>query len=276
MVTLNGKVVIVTGASAGIGKSAAHEFAKQGARVVLAARRADVLEEVRNELAQYGDAILPVPADVVNEEDLQNLIRKTIETFGVIDVLVNNAGISLGGPFHQNDPAQIRKMVEINVYAPMRLTQLVLPFMLERKEGHIVNVGSTAGLMLSPGQTAYAPTRSAVIAFSHALRRELDGSGVRVSMVLPGFTRTAMLERMPEEEMRAAGLLNRFVTLDDPEIPARAIVDAVIRNRDQILLGGIQHWVGDKVHRLSPKLLDWNFRIFMDKDKIVQVFKDLG
>ena len=276
MYSLNGKVVIVTGASSGIGKATAHAFAAQGARVVLVARRANILAEVKEELEPYGHPLLVVPTNVVEEEALQNLCHTVMQTFGQIDVLVNNAGISIGGAFEEQDAAIIRKMVEVNVYAPMRLTQIVLPLMLARKQGHIVNVGSVAGLVPSPGQVSYAPTRSAVISFSHALRRELAGSGVRVSMVLPGWTRTAMLEKMDLAEARASQALSPFMTLDDPAVPAQAIVDAVIHNRYRVRLGGSHFLLGDVMQRLSPRLTDWYIRTFIDTDKVVRVMKDLG
>ena len=276
MYSLNGKVVIVTGASSGIGKATVHAFAAQGAKVVLVARWANVLAEVKEELEQYEQPTLVVPTDVVQEEALQNLYHTVVQTFGTIDVLVNNAGISIGGAFQEQDAATIRKMVEINVYAPMRLTQLVLPLMLERQQGHIVNVGSVAGLVPSPGQVAYTPTRSAAISFSHALRRELAGSGVNVSMVLPGWTRTAMLEKMDLAKARSAQALSPFMTLDDPAVPARAIVDAVVHHRYRVRLGGCHFLLGDVMQRLSPKLIDWYLRIFVDAEKVVQVMKDLG
>jgi short-subunit dehydrogenase len=277
MDSLNNKVVIITGASSGIGKAAAHEFAKQGARVVLVARRADILSDVKKELVQYGREILSVPADISNEEDLQNLVQTVIQTFGVVDVLVNNAGVSMGGDFCEHDANDLKKMVEINLYAPMRLTQLILPLMLARKQGHIINVTSVAGIVLSPGQTAYASTRSGLTAFSHALRREVAGSGVRVSIILPGWTKTQMLEKMDLEKMRDAKLLNPFTTLDDPQVPARAIVDAALHNRKQVLLGGIQVRVGDLMTRLSPiRITDWFYRVLMNKEKLIAVMKDLG
>jgi short-subunit dehydrogenase len=134
-----------------------------------------------------------------------------------------------------------------------------------------------AGIVLSPGQTAYASTRSGLTAFSHALRREVAGSGVRVSIILPGWTKTQMLEKMDLEKMRDAKLLNPFTTLDDPQVPARAIVDAALHNRKQVLLGGIQVRVGDLMTRLSPiRITDWFYRVLMNKEKLIAVMKDLG
>jgi short-subunit dehydrogenase len=277
MFPLKDKVVIITGASSGIGRATAHAFAAHGSRIVLVARRAHLLEEVQKELAQHGNrSTLSVPTDIVIEDDLQNLYNIVIREFGTIDVLVNNAGVAVGGAFQHQDYDQVRKMVEINVFAPMRLTQLVLPLMLERNQGHIVNVGSMAGLMHSPGQTSYAPTRSAIISFSHVLRREIAGSKVRVSLVLPGLTRTAMLEKMDVDEMRKSKILMPFTNLDDPSVPANAIVNAVIKNRLQVPLGGIQYLLGDFLHRLSPRAMDWFYRVFMHTDKVVQVMKNLG
>jgi NADP-dependent 3-hydroxy acid dehydrogenase YdfG len=274
--SLDDKVVIITGASAGIGRATAHAFAAAGCQVVLVARRAEVLTEVKAELIRYGKPVLAVPTDIVREDGVQALVRTVNQTFGRIDVLVNNAGLSRGGALQQAGPDQIHQMVELNVYAPMRLTQCVLPQMLKQKQGHIVNVSSVAGVVAAPGQVAYAATRAAVITFSHALRRELDGSGVRVSVVLPGWTRTAMLEKMPESDLRAAGLLNAWITLDPPEVPARAMVDAVRYNRYQVMLGGPQFFVGDIMHRISPRLMDLYYRWFVDKPKWLKILENLG
>ncbi len=275
-VSLLDKVALITGASSGIGKATAHAFAAAGAAVVLAARRADLLEQVKAELAAYGKPVLAVPTDIVQEADLQTLRQSIADAFGRLDVLVNNAGLSLGGPLQESDANAIHSMVELNVYATIRVTQVFLPQMLALRQGHIVNISSVAGLIHSPGQAAYAATRGAVIDFSHALRRELAGSGVRVSVVLPGWTRTPMIEKMDLRLMRAAGIMPPQTTLDNAEVPARAIVDAVSENRSQVTLGGLGFAFGSLMHRLSPSLLDWYYRFFTNKPKMLQVLKDLG
>lgn len=276
MDSLDNKVVIVTGASSGIGKATAHAFAARGCRVVLVARRVDVLAEAENELAPYGKHTLAIPTDITQEDDIQTLYKTVMQVFGRIDVLVNNAGVSMGGALTQLDHEKMRKMVELNVYAPMRLTQVALPIMLEQKQGHIVNVSSVGGLVPWPGQTAYAATRSALITFSHALRREVAGTGVQVSIILPGWTRTPMIENLSLAELRSAGILMPQMTVDEPKIPAQAIVDAVQHNRRQVILGGPPYLWANMADRLSPWLLDMYCQWFVNKEDITRVIQGLG
>lgn len=276
MISLENQVVIITGTSSGIGRATAVEFAKAGAQVVSVARRAELLTELEKELAQFGKPVLSVPADLTKDEDQEKLVETVLQAYGRVDVLVNNAGLSIGGPFAEQDPAIVRQMVSLNVYAPLRLTQLVLPAMLKRKQGQIVNVASVAGIAYSPGQCTYAPTRAAIVAFSKGLRRELAGTGVRVSYVLPGWTATAMLEKMPLEKMRANGLLPPFTRVDPPEVPARAILEVVQRQRPAIQLGGLGFVMADFSERLSPLLTDWLMGLLFEKEKLLHGMKDLG
>src|SRR5262245_30736039 len=130
--SLTRQVVVITGASSGIGRAAAHAFAQAGASVALVARRPEALAAVEAELGCYGVETLVVPADVTRSEELERLVEKVLGTFGRIDVLVNNAGISRGGSFITLEPDDLRQLLLTNVYGPLRLTQLVLPCMLRR------------------------------------------------------------------------------------------------------------------------------------------------
>ena len=271
---LTGKVVLVTGASSGIGRAAALAFAGAGACPVLVARRREVLEQVQQ--AMPGTASLVVPADVTRSEDLHAVVAQALARFGRIDVLVNNAGLSMGGPLQDLDPQGLRQMLDVNVYGPLRLAQLVLPVMLSQGRGQIVNVSSVAGALNSPGHTAYAATRAAVIAFSEALRRELAGTGVKVSLVLPGWTRTAMVSHITEQALRQARLLTPLSTFDEPEVPARAILDCVRYGRQQVVLGGLQYRFGILVERWAPWLMDWIYRHYFNREMLVRVLRDLG
>lgn len=276
MYSLDDKIVLVTGASSGIGRATARAFAAAGAHLVLVARRAAVLEEVKEELAQYGKSVLVVPTDLTREDDLQRLYETLVQTYARIDVLVNNAGMSVGGELEQQDADKMRQMVLLNVYAPMRLTQLLLPLMLAQRQGHIVNISSVAGVTLSPGIASYSATRSAMLAFSQSLRREVSGRGVRVSTVLPGWTATAMTQKMDFDAMSASGVLPPLSRVADPAVPARAIVNVVRYNRPRVVLGGLLFLLASVFGGISPLFLDGYYFLFFNKQKALEVLRNFG
>lgn len=276
-VSLKNKVVIVTGASAGIGRSAAHLFAEAGSCVVLVARRMEALNSLKEELTVFGSqASLAVSADVAKDQDLQRLYETVMAHYGRIDVLVNNAGVALGGALVDYDPERIRQVLAVNLYGPIRLTQLVLPVMLKQQGGHIVNVSSPAGVLALPGETVYNASRSGLTTFSESLRRELAGKGVEVSVVLPGWTRTEMIEQMDEQRLRKAGLLMPLMTIDDPRMPAQAILDCVRYKRRRVLLGGLAFHLVDSLGRIMPQGLDCYLHYFMNTEQVCAVMRDLG
>ncbi|MBP7686909.1 MAG: SDR family NAD(P)-dependent oxidoreductase [Thermoflexales bacterium] len=279
-IDLRGNVVIITGASAGIGRATARAFAAQGASVVLVARRADVLAEVAAELthdfAVHPETLLCIPADVTSAADLPRIIADTLHHFGRIDVLVNNAGLSLGGPLESQAESALRRLIDVNIYGPLRLTQLALPIMLKQRSGHIVNVSSMMGVLEPPGATTYTATRSAIRGFSRALRREVAGTGVHVSTVFPGWTKTAMTDKLNLAQLHAAGLLGPLITVDDAAKPAQAIVDAVRFRRDEVLLGGLHMTIGGRLVGLSSKLTDLYYRWFVNRAAALEAMRDLG
>jgi short-subunit dehydrogenase len=188
-----GKVVIVTGASSGIGEATAREFAKVGAKVVLAARRVDRLESLAKEITEMRtDAeALVVQADLSKLEDIQSLITKTLEKFGRIDVLVNNAGFGRLDWLENLDPVKdIQSQFDVNVLGVIQTTRQALPVMIKQRSGHIINMCSMAGLVATPTYTIYAACKHAVHGFSEALRREVKPWGIDVSMIYPGGVTT--------------------------------------------------------------------------------------
>jgi NAD(P)-dependent dehydrogenase (short-subunit alcohol dehydrogenase family) len=183
---LTGKVVIVTGASSGIGEATARLAHHQGARVVLAGRRVDRLTLLREQLP----GSLAVPTDVTDSAQIVRLRDRALQEFGSVDVLVNNAGQGLHVPLLEVDSDDFRAVLELNVLAPLAMMQAVLPAMTRQGAGSIVNVSSGTSLMVLPGLGAYAATKSALNMLSKVAREEFAPAGVVVSLVYPGITKS--------------------------------------------------------------------------------------
>jgi short-subunit dehydrogenase len=186
LIDLAGKSVIVTGASSGIGASTARLLHAAGAHPVLAARRADRLAALSEEL----DGALAVPTDVTDPAQVHGLVAATLDRYQRIDGLVNNAGASLHGPLAQVDPAGFSQILQLNVASLLTMTQAVLPAMRQQGFGRIVNISSGTTRRVAVGVGAYAATKSAVNMLSAVLRQELAGDGITVSLLLPSITAT--------------------------------------------------------------------------------------
>ncbi len=186
---MENKVVIITGASSGIGAATALRLAREGMRLTLAARRLDRLEQAAEQARALGGEALPLQVDVCNPDDISRMVQGTFERWGRIDVLINNAGVGSGGQsLMEITPDEIRRRIHTNLIAVIECAQAVLPVMLRQQAGQIINVSSIAGLVAAPGSGVYPAGKFGVIGFSDALRRDLRGSGVRVSTFCPGFT----------------------------------------------------------------------------------------
>jgi short-subunit dehydrogenase len=217
---LSGRVVVVTGASSGIGEQAATAFARRGAKVVLAARRLDRLEELAHRIERAGGRALAIRCDVADHEQLDRLPGVVQEAFGPTDVLVNNAGVPGGGDLIELTHEEIDNVVRVNLLGVMHGTRAFLPGMLRRGNGHVVNVASLAGRFATPGAAVYSATKHAVVAFSEALNVSSRKRGVLVTAVNPGFVptegfpnadRPSMLTLTPE---RVADTIVRVVRED--------------------------------------------------------------
>lgn len=248
----SGQVVLITGASSGIGAAAAREFACTGARLALTARRVERLEALAHEL---GPAALPVPADLTRRNERERLVAETLAYFGQIDVLINNAGLGRLGWLETLTVEEIEAQVNVNLLALMDLTRLVLPTMLARRSGHIVNIASLAGHIGSPTYAVYCATKFGVRGFSEALQREVTPFGVRVSLISPGgIAGTEFGER--------AGLQRR-TRLTTPrglqptaEDVARAVAGVVRQPRREVILPWLLR-VAVWINRVFPTLTDW-------------------
>ena len=184
---LRGRNAIVTGASAGLGVCVARALAHEGMNLVLAARSVEALECVAVEMRGLGVKAIAVPTDVSDEEHLQRLVQCARDEFGAIDVLVNNAGIEAFRNYHEIDPVEIRRTVDVNLTAALLLTRYVLPHMLQAGRGHIVNMASIAGKHGPAYGAAYGASKAGLIAFAQALRGEYHGRGISASAICPGF-----------------------------------------------------------------------------------------
>ncbi len=194
MRTLAGQVIIITGASSGIGEATARRLAHGGANVVISARRPDRLAALAQELDPTGTKVLAVAGDITSDADRHKLVAATLAKFGRIDGLVNNAGYGTRGPVEIVPVDSMRKNFETNLFSLIALTQLVLPAMRERGDGCIVNIGSVAGKIARPLSSIYDATKHALEAITDGLRGELKPFGVRVTLIRPGFILTEFVD----------------------------------------------------------------------------------
>lgn len=247
---LHGRVVVVTGASAGIGEATAIAFAQRGARVALAARRLARIEELAQRIERAGGRAVALPCDVTDHEQLERLDRVVTELLGPPDVLVNNAGIPGGGGFTDLTYDQIESVVHTNLLGVLFGTRAFLPGMQRRGTGHVVNVASLAGRYAAPDAALYTATKHAVVAFSESLHYEAARDGVLVTAVNPAFVAT---EGFPQSNLPDAIVMR-------PDRVARAIVRVV---RDGIAPEfSVPRWVAPfQVFRvLTPSLYRWGVR----------------
>jgi NAD(P)-dependent dehydrogenase (short-subunit alcohol dehydrogenase family) len=190
---LEGQIVIVTGASSGIGEAAARRLAGEGATVVMAARRADRLEALKRKIESAGGRALAVASDVTSPQDRERLVQETMRAFGRIDGLVNNAGYGQRGPIELVPVEAIRQNFETNLFSLIALTQLVIPIMRAQQSGRIINISSVAGRIARPLSSVYDATKHALEAISDGMRGELAPFGITVVVIEPGFIITEFL-----------------------------------------------------------------------------------
>jgi len=200
--SLQGKVALVTGASSGIGEATALALARAGARVAIAARRRDRLDGVARRIADLRSESLVLEADVARPEQADSIVARTVEKFGRLDVLVNNAGLMLLSPIDRARVEDWRRMLDLNLLGLMTATRAALPHMRRQKDGHVVNISSTAGRVANPDASVYAATKFGVGAFSEALRREVYKDNIRVTIIEPGAVATELREHVPDPDTR--------------------------------------------------------------------------
>jgi len=253
---LNNKIVIITGASSGIGKSLAHEFARRGATLVLAARQYVTLCEIAQQLQeQYNIKALAVQCDVTSESDCQHLINQAKLTFGQIDVLINNAGISMRALFKDVDVQVLKTLMDVNFWGAVYCTKYALPE-ITKTQGSIVGVSSIAGYKGLPGRTGYSASKFAMNGFLDSLRVENLKTGVHVMTACPGFTasniRNTALNKEGNQQGESSMHEEKMMTSEEV---AKRIADGVEdRTRTLIMTG--QGRLTVLLSKIFPAVLD--------------------
>jgi short-subunit dehydrogenase len=235
MVELAGHNALVTGAAGGLGRYISRALAAQGMDLVLSDLPGEGLEGRRKEVAGFGTQVEAVAADLTKQKERRSLIPRSEEALGPIDVLVNNAGLEFVGPFAEAPLAQIDQITKVNLLTPMELTRIVLPGMLERRRGHIVNIASLAGKAPLAFFHTYTATKFGIVGFSHALRHELTDEPVSVSAICPGFVEREGMYARVEEYVEAANAPNPLGSCP-PEKVGRAVVRAIREDRAEIIV----------------------------------------
>jgi NADP-dependent 3-hydroxy acid dehydrogenase YdfG len=223
---IKGKVVVITGASGGIGEATAALLAGRGAKLVLGARRSDILEALVDRIVMAGGEAIYTRTDVTRRDDLMSLVKVACARFGKLDVLINNAGI---GPISLLDELRVEDwehMIDINLKGVLYGIAAALPVFREQGFGHFVNVISTAGLKIVPQQAVYAATKNAVRTLTEGLRQEA-GDKLRVTSISPGFVRTDFAESMTNPTVKAQILQARDKIAIPPDAIARSIAFAI-------------------------------------------------
>jgi len=252
MKELTGRIVLITGASSGIGRAAALRFAGHGARPILAARSVGLLEELAAEIEQQTGRLPPVyRLDVQDKNNAEQVVQNILAEVGPVDILVNNAGYGLFRAATELSMEEIEDMMEVNYFGLVRMTKLLLPSMIERGDGLILNIASMASFFASPKHGCYAATKFAVQGFSEGLRYELLGTGVSVSTVNPGPVDTPFYERADRTRSTVPSFA-RFLT--DEQV-VDAVIEAAVERKPLYLLPKVGG-VALKFKYLFPRLYD--------------------
>lgn len=252
---LKNKVVAITGASSGIGEALAYEFAARGSRIIIAARNEEKLKEVETKIRNIGAEVLSVKADVGSEEECQKIINYTIEKFGTIDILINNAGVSMRALFEHVDLKVIRQLMDINFWGTVYCTKFALPYLLKNK-GSVVGVSSIAGYKGLPGRTGYSASKFAIHGFLESLRIENLKKGLHVLIACPGYTKSNIRNTAltMDGSVQGESPLEESKLMTAEEV-ARRIAKGV-ENRKHRLVMTSQGKMVVLLNKFLPKMLD--------------------
>lgn len=255
---IKGANVILTGAAGGIGSAIATALAIAGSRLLLVDRNQQALSAQAEALSRHGVAAHTLAVDLTQSEDRANVVQQAHARLGEVDILINNAGLLDFTPYESEDPQVIERLIQVNVTAPLQLTRAVVPQMLARQQGRIVNMGSTFGSIGFPYFAAYSASKFALRGFSEALRRELEGTGVGVTFIAPRATRTAL-------NSSAVNRMNEVlkVAMDPPARVASAVVEAIANDRKDVYIGFPESFFV-RLNAVLPRVVDNALRRQLD------------
>ncbi len=259
------QVVLITGASSGIGKDTAIEFAKLGANIVLVARKKDKLEQTAHELKKFNTSILVCQCDVSKRDQVKEMSKTVLEKFGSVDILVNNAGFAIYGSVSDLTIDEIESQMDTNYFGMIYCTKNFLPSMLKNKSGHIVNVASVAASFGLPGIASYCASKFAMLGFSEGLKHELKGTGIGITVVSPIMVQTNFLEHPSFEKMpkfSPASLSSKTV--------AKTILKAANSSRLEIIVPSVVRgavWVKNTFPYFINPILGKSFKKQLDAIK---------
>ncbi|HKK41555.1 MAG TPA: SDR family oxidoreductase [Bacteroidales bacterium] len=259
------KVVIITGASFGIGEAIAREFAKKGSKVVLAARSENRLSDIVKEFKKNDYDAIYVRTDVTVEADCRNLIEKTIKKYGKINILINNAGVSMRASFIDVDLKVLHRLMDVNFWGTVYCTKYALPYILEQK-GSLVGISSVAGFHGLPGRTGYSASKFAIHGFLETIRIENLKKGLHVMIIAPGFTTTEIRKRALNakgEEQGESPLNERKLT--SPEYVAGWVLKG-IRKKKRNKLITLDGKLTALFQRIIPGYIDWAYYKVMSRE----------
>jgi short-subunit dehydrogenase len=262
---LNGTRILITGASQGIGKALAEAAAARGAKVIVCARKIELLEEVAQQIRAKGGTIVVVQADITVPADRQKLVEAAQQAFGGLDILVNNAGIGATGHFADCGPERLRQIMEVNFFGLTETTRAFLPMLKQGNQPAIVNISSIAGKRGIPARSEYSASKFAVQGFSEAIRAELAKDGVDVLVVCPGLTQTNFSANMIEQKALVA--LDHMRGMSAEDVAAHTL-KAIEKGRNETCLT-----FKGKMMVLVSRFLPWVADIIV-KRKVRGLFKD--
>jgi NAD(P)-dependent dehydrogenase (short-subunit alcohol dehydrogenase family) len=247
-----GKVAVITGASSGIGRETAVAVAERGATVVLGARREERLKELAQQIASTGGSALPVVCDISIEEDVRRLFKRTVETFGRVDWLINNAGTGLYATVEETTPEQMERIWRVNFLGTFYCIRVAIPLMKKQASGHIITVASMAGVRGTAMKSAYCASKFAQIGLMDSLRRELQGV-IHCTTILPGATESEFISSMENPG-------GRRIPYSGPVRKPSAVATAIVRAIEHPSARKITQQFGialATLNALSPNLTDW-------------------